>query len=181
MGAFFVGWLLLIVVITFQKINQMDIMGFKCAKKVESIVLLNNNSKRNTNAHLVIILFCSRMVSLSSVYRLICEQHWTIGFIIWLTNYLLSDWYNKIIFAVFSINSMINLGEYCTSLGKLCNRIDLKTAKIVCSSDIQRMLERWLLKRTIILHLFLIAVSTLNRVLVSIIISDPNRIVAENS
>lgn len=101
MGAFFVGWLLLIVVITFQKINQMDIMGFKCAKKVTSIVLLNNNSKRNTSAHLVIILFYSCMVSLSSVYRLICEQHWTIGFIIWLTNYLLSDWYNKIIFAVF--------------------------------------------------------------------------------
>lgn len=115
MGAFFVGWLLLIVVITFQKINQIDIMGFKCAKKVTSIVLLNNNSKRNTSAHLFIILFCNCMVSLSSVYRLICEQHWTIGFIIWLTNYLLSDWYNKIIFAVFSINSMINLGEYCTS------------------------------------------------------------------
>lgn len=73
MGAFFVGWLLLIVVITFQKINQMDIMGFKCAKKVTSIVLLNNNSKRNTSAHLVIILL--HMVSLSSVYRLICEQH----------------------------------------------------------------------------------------------------------
>lgn len=73
MGAFFVGWLLLIVVITFQKINQMDIMGFKCAKKVKSIVLLNNNSKRNTSAHLVIILL--HMVSLSSVYRLICEQH----------------------------------------------------------------------------------------------------------
>lgn len=73
MVAFFVGWLLLIVVITFQKINQMDIMGFKCAKKVKSIVLLNNNSKRNTSAHLVIILL--HMVSLSSVYRLICEQH----------------------------------------------------------------------------------------------------------
>lgn len=73
MVAFFVGWLLLIVVITFQKINQMDIMGFKCAKKVTSIVLLNNNSKRNTSAHLVIILL--HMVSLSSVYRLICEQH----------------------------------------------------------------------------------------------------------
>lgn len=73
MGAFFVGWLLLIVVITFQKIIQMDIMGFKCAKKVTSIVLLNNNSKRNTSAHLVIILL--HMVSLSSVYRLICEQH----------------------------------------------------------------------------------------------------------
>lgn len=56
MGAFFVGWLLLIVVITFQKINQMDIMAFKCAKKVKSIVLLNNNSKRNTSAHLFIIL-----------------------------------------------------------------------------------------------------------------------------
>lgn len=118
MGAFFVGWLLLIVVITFQKINQMDIMGFKCEKKVKSIVLPNNNSKRNTSAHLVIILFCSCMVSLSSVYRLICEQHWTIGYIIWLTNYLLCDWYNKIIFAVFSINSMINLGEYCTSREK---------------------------------------------------------------
>lgn len=73
MGAFFVGWLLLIVVITFQKINQMDVMGFKCAKKVKSIVLLNNNWKRNTSAHLVIILL--HMVSLSSVYRLICEQH----------------------------------------------------------------------------------------------------------